>query len=178
MGNTRPRPTAENAGNPANGRVSYRADDEIRTRDPHLGKGCGHRPYSPSTALQYSTVQKTVRPVRLFRPVRIPVYHHTRARCGSARVAPFANCLRPPGAMPPSSMTTPVTPAPSTCRAGRPPCLTAIWHTRRPRRVSQRRRGEAAGAVHRLRRPSLSTSRSVHSHVNPQFPRIRPSLSQ
>ncbi len=38
MGNTRPRPTAENAGNPANGRVSSRADDEIRTRDPHLGK--------------------------------------------------------------------------------------------------------------------------------------------
>ena len=46
-------------------------------------KGCGHRPCSPSTALQYSTVRKTVRPVRLFRPVRTPVYHHPRAM-GSA----------------------------------------------------------------------------------------------
>lgn len=36
---TTPRTTsAENAGDPAHGRVSYRADDEIRTRDPHLGK--------------------------------------------------------------------------------------------------------------------------------------------
>ena len=43
-----------------------------------LAKGCGHRPYSPSTAAQYSTVRKTVREIRLFRPVRIPLYHHTR----------------------------------------------------------------------------------------------------
>ena len=42
-------------------------------------KGCGHRPYSPSTALQYSTVRKTVREIRLVRLVRIPVYHHAFA---------------------------------------------------------------------------------------------------
>ncbi len=52
-----------------------RADDEIRTRDPHLGKGCGHRPYGPSTAAQCPAVRKTVREIRLFRPVRVPVYH-------------------------------------------------------------------------------------------------------
>ena len=47
------------------------ADDEIRTRDPHLGK-----------------VVVTVRPVRfLFRPVRTPIYHHTRAMRGSACLA-------------------------------------------------------------------------------------------
>ena len=38
MGTASRTTAAENAGNPANGRVSYRADDEIRTRDPHLGK--------------------------------------------------------------------------------------------------------------------------------------------
>ncbi len=42
-------------------------------------KGYDDRPYSPSSALQYSTVRQTVRPVRLSRPVRIPLYHHTRA---------------------------------------------------------------------------------------------------
>ena len=38
-------------------------------------KGDDDRPYSPSSALQYSTVRKTVREIRLVRPVRIPVYH-------------------------------------------------------------------------------------------------------
>ncbi len=37
------------------------------------------RPYSPSRALQHPAVRKTVRPVRLSRLVRIPLYHHTRA---------------------------------------------------------------------------------------------------
>ena len=64
--------------------VIHGADDEIRTRDPHLGKR--NRRRTP-TAAQDSTVRKTVREIRLFRPARIPVYHHTRAMCASACLA-------------------------------------------------------------------------------------------
>ena len=60
---------------------------ELATLTLAKKKGEDDRPYSPSTAAQYSTVRKTVRPVRLFRRVRIPVCHHTRAMCASACLA-------------------------------------------------------------------------------------------
>ena len=53
-------------------------------------KGCGHRPYSPSTAAQCPTVRKTVREIRLVRPVRIPVYHPVFAVQFDGRYPPMA----------------------------------------------------------------------------------------
>ena len=81
MGNTKPRPipktqeTLPTAGSPIERMTRF----ELATLTLAKKKGYDDRPHGPSSALQYSTVRTTVRPVRLSRPVRIPLYHHTRA---------------------------------------------------------------------------------------------------
>ena len=71
------RPTGQPADcHQSDGRVQ-RADDGIRTRDPHLGNVKRIVRLSPPKPVTWCPVRRFVRLARPVRPFRIPVYHRT-----------------------------------------------------------------------------------------------------